>query len=442
MFGYKMIQMVRAHAYKLDAPLREHLIHTYKPFKRTPCFLHSTLEKLLNKTKRVEVVIEFKQDCYDLGYEELCSIVSSKRRCKNRHQFPKISCCSATLTPEAIGMLAAQCSHVKKVYLNREVKAFLDTAIPAANAGSVTRDEIALTGKGVTIAIIDTGVEEHQDLEGRIIDFADFIDNRNTPYDDNGHGTHVAGCAAGDGRASNGRYKAPAPESRIIGVKVLNKGGAGSLETVMRGIQWCIDYNENNQDQPIHIMNLSLGSASPRYDDESEDPMVKMVQAAWKEGIVVVAAAGNEGPNSQTIGTPGLSSDIITVGALDNRNTEDRSDDMIASFSSRGPTIYGETKPDIVAPGVSITSLRAPNSFIDKLQKLNRVGSHYFTMSGTSMAAPICAGVIALMLENDPSLSPSQVKKQLMEGPVLWTDRDPNIYGAGYINARNSIDQP
>jgi len=128
------------------------------------------------------------------------------------------------------------------------------------------------------------------------------------------------------------------------------------------------------------------------------------------------------------------------MGALDDRNTAGvRTDDTIASFSSRGPTIYGVQKPDIVAPGVNIISLRSPNSYIDRNQKSQRVGNEYFVMSGTSMATPICAGIIALMLEHNPGLTPLQVKQRLLNGADLWRDQDPNIYGAGYINAENSI---
>ncbi len=287
---------------------------------------------------------------------------------------------------------------------------------------------------------MDTGIYPHQDLSGRVIEFKDFIKNKTAPYDDNGHGTHCAGDAAGNGAASEFRYAGPAPEANLIGVKVLNKNGSGSLETIMQGIEWCIQYNENNPIKKIDIISMSLGSTAQTYTNENEDPMVKIVEEAWTAGIVVCVAAGNDGPEARTISSPGISNQVITVGALDDRDTSGtKKDDDIASFSSRGPTLYGDPKPDIVAPGVNIVSLRSPNSSLDRQQKANRVGRYYFVLSGTSMATPICAGVVALIKQSKPDASPQEVKDILKSGADLWRDRDPNTYGAGYINAGNSI---
>jgi serine protease AprX len=216
--------------------------------------------------------------------------------------------------------------------------------------------------------------------------------------------------------------------------------GSGSLETVMQGVDWCIQYNRNNPTNKIDIISMSLGSTAQTYANENEDPMVRIVEEAWSAGIAVCVAAGNEGPESTTIASPGISDQVITVGALDDKNTsETRNDDEVASFSSRGPTIYGVTKPDILAPGVNIVSLRSPNSYLDKLQKSNRVGDDYFVLSGTSMATPICAGIVALFKQQNPDIQPQEIKDLLKRGTNLWGDRDPNIYGAGYINADNSI---
>lgn len=187
-------------------------------------------------------------------------------------------------------------------------------------------------------------------------------------------------------------------------------------------------------------MNLSLGATAQAFENEEDDPMVQIVNQAWESGIVVCVAAGNSGPEYGTIASPGVSQKVITVGALDDRGTaRTREDDGVAEFSSRGPTIYGKVKPDILAPGVQIVSLRAPNSYLDKLQKEARVGEHYFSLSGTSMATPICAGIVALLLEHHPGATPDEVKERLRNGTDLWKDREPNIYGSGYINADNSI---
>ncbi len=440
MFGYSMVQMVRTHANKMDRPLREEILNLYKPLKYTPCVFHNMIEQNMKRTKKVPVIIEFEQDQYDHGCEQVKGTIHSCPISKIKQNFPRITCSSVDLTPNMLEEILTTCHGIKRIYLNSKVHALLDVAVESANAQNVVRNNTVLTGKGVKIAIIDTGIYPHGDLKGRITDFVDFVNGRTDPYDDNGHGTHCAGAAAGDGAASSGRYRGPAYQADLVGVKVLNSTGAGTLESIMQGVEWCIQYNEENPTNKIDILSMSLGSTAQPYGNENRDPMVQMVEAAWAAGIVVCAAAGNEGPESQTIASPGISDQVITVGALDDRNTPGtKSDDVIASFSSRGPTIYGVVKPDIVAPGVNIVSLRSPNSYLDRFQKANRVGKAYFSLSGTSMATPICAGVVALMLQNNPSLQPTDVKQLLINGADVWKGRDPNIYGSGYINAERSI---
>ncbi|MFT0800865.1 S8 family peptidase [Bacillus swezeyi] len=441
MFGSYMVQMVRANAHKLDRPLRESVLKLYKPFKWTPCFLHGLFEKFLMKNKKISIIIEFEKDCHHKGYQLVKEMAANQRRNKIKHHFAKINCCSAEVTPSVLQSLLSQCSDIRKIYLNRTVKALLDVAVESSNAKEVVRNNQTLTGKGVTVAVVDTGIYPHSDLKGRIKAFADFVNQRAEPYDDNGHGTHCAGDVAGNGAASSGEYRGPAPEAELIGVKVLDKMGSGSLETVIQGIDWCIQFNEEHPEDPIDIISMSLGSDALSYENEEEDPVVKAVNTAWDAGIVVCAAAGNSGPDAQTIASPGVSRKIITVGALDDRDTVSRDDDDVASYSSRGTTIYGQVKPDLLAPGTNIISLRSPGSFLDKLQKANRVGTDYMTLSGTSMATPICAGIAALLLQQAPDTAPDEVKRLLMDGADLWKDRDPNMYGAGYINAENSIPQ-
>jgi len=441
MFKYSMIQMVRKNADKLDRSLRNQLLNAYKPLRSTPCFLHKWLERFLKRTKSIDIVIEFdREQNLTQSMSPLSTIAMNKPfGCKIKNEYPSISSCSASLTPSAIEELLDSSPEIKKIHLDREVHALLDVATPTINANSVRNGQSSLTGKDVNIAVIDTGVYPHDDLQGRIIDFKDFINQQQEAYDDNGHGTHCAGDAAGNGLISNEKYVGPAPQANIIGIKVLDKMGAGSLSTVMDGVQWCIDYNHKNLKNKIHVLSMSLGTAAQTYDNENDDPMIKIVEAAWESGITVCVAAGNEGPDSGTISSPGISNRVITVGAMDDKNTLERSDDEIAGFSSRGPTIYNVEKPDVVAPGVNIVSLRSPNSYLDKIQKGNRVDNAYFVLSGTSMATPICAGVVALMLEADPTLSPEEVKQNLLEGADHWGNFDPNIYGAGYINAERSV---
>ncbi|MCM3727360.1 S8 family peptidase [Neobacillus cucumis] len=435
MFGYSMVQMVRSHAHKLDHSLRESILNLYKPFKWTPCFLHDFFEGTIKKRKKLSVIIEFEEGCFEEGCQVVGEIVGRHRKNRLRHQFHRISCSSADLTPNGLEELLTNCNHIKKVYLNSEVKAFLNVAVPSANAKGIIRNGKELTGSGVKIAIVDTGIYPHPDLSGRITDFVDFINNRTAPYDDNGHGTHCAGDAA----SASLKYTGPAPKAHLVGVKVLDRSGSGSLETIMLGVEWCILYNKQNPANKIDIISMSLGSTARNYRSENHDPMVKIVESAWESGIVVCVAAGNEGPDRSTIASPGISDRVITVGAFDDKDTLQRTDDDVASFSSRGPTIYNVKKPDILAPGVDIVSLRSPNSYLDRAQKSSRVGSNYFTLSGTSMATPICAGIVALIKESNPQLSPDEIKNLLTSGTVLWKDRDYNVYGAGYIDANNSI---
>jgi serine protease AprX len=312
------------------------------------------------------------------------------------------------------------------------VTTLLDVATPAIYSDQLK--ENGLTGKDVTIAVIDTGIHPHQDIEGRIKGFKDFVKNRTAPYDDNGHGTHCAGDAASNGSASNGKYQGPAPEANLVGVKVLDKMGSGSLSTVISGVEWCI---QNQSQLNINILSLSLGSNATQPAED--DPVVRAVESAWDSGMVVCVAAGNSGPDEGTIASPGISPKVITVGAAEDKNTVDRSDDMIADFSSRGPTIDGLVKPDLVTPGVNIVSLRSPGSFLDKTNLGARVDTNYVSLSGTSMATPICAGVVAQLLQNQPNLTPDQVK-QLLINACEDMGQPPNVQGHGYLNAANLID--
>ncbi|EGK11196.1 subtilase family alkaline serine protease [Desmospora sp. 8437] len=321
---------------------------------------------------------------------------------------------------------------VYKIYHDREVRAFLDIATKSVGVTDVRVQE-GLTGKGVTIAVVDTGIHPHDDLmkpDPRIVAFEDLVQGRKEPYDDQGHGTHCAGDAAGNGYQSEGLYAGPAPEAELVGVKVLDKDGSGQLSTVIKGVDWCV---ENKEKYGIRILSLSLGA--PAFESYRDDPLAQAVEAAWHRGIVVLAAAGNEGPIPGTISTPGLDPLILTVGAADDRNTPDDSDDIKASYSSRGPTIDLLVKPDVYAPGTNIISLSVPDSPLERQLPENRVGEHYINLSGTSMATPFCAGVVALLLEANPQLSPNDVKSILMSTARKMTGDQ-----AGYLRVGKAVD--
>jgi serine protease AprX len=201
----------------------------------------------------------------------------------------------------------------------------------------------------------------------------------------------------------------------------------------MAGIQWCIQHKEKYN---IRVISLSLGSeANTPYKD---DPLCQIVEQAWKSGIVVVAAAGNSGPNPGTIASPGIHPLIITVGATDDLETTDRRDDKVARFSSRGPTIDGISKPDIVAPGTNIVSLRSKCSFLDLSMPEKRIARYYFSLSGTSMATPIVAGVVALMASANPTISPDEIKQRLLK-TADSLNQDKNIQGAGQADAEKAV---
>jgi serine protease AprX len=383
------------------------------------------------RDEAVPVIIRFKREAEEEKRKDVL------RRCRKRScdsiggEIRLLNGCYGRLHPDTIRDLTDH-EGVFRIYYDREVHAFLDVASKTTRSFEV-HDRLGFTGKGVTIAVIDTGIHPHGDLtkpDNRIIAFADLVGNREEAYDDHGHGTHCAGDAAGGGYHSEGLYVGPAPEANLVGVKVLDAEGGGRLSTVIRGVEWCVEHKE---ELGIRILSLSLGA--PAYESYRDDPLCQAVERAWHSGLVVCAAAGNEGPEPLTISTPGIDPVILTVGAADDRNTPDRSDDEKAPFSSRGPTIDQLVKPDVYAPGADIVSLSAPGSTLEELLPENRVGEHYIHLSGTSMATPICAGVVALMLEANPYLSPNDVKSILMSTAQPMAGDQ-----AGYLDARKAVD--
>lgn len=270
-------------------------------------------------------------------------------------------------------------------------------------------------GEGIGIAIIDTGIAPHPDLVSRIVAFHDEVNDREQPYDDHGHGTHVSGIAAGDGSASDGKYAGMAPKANLIGVKVLAGKGSGGVSDVVAGIQWAVDNRERFN---IRVMNVSIGGTPAPW---RSDPMAQAVEAAVYSGITVAAAAGNSGPKPQTITSPGLAPSAITVGNLDEHWTSDRSDDTIEEVSSCGPTQYDLLeKPDVCAPGTWIYSCDT--------------GTYYIAMTGTSMASPMVAGTAALLLQARPDASPGEIKEVLMDTAAPLKDTSSALQGTGMID--------
>lgn len=297
--------------------------------------------------------------------------------------------------------------------------------------------DMGITGKDVTVAVIDTGVAHHPDLGDRLIEFKDFCNGRDgveNAYDDNGHGSHCAGLVAGDGTKAGGKFKGPAPEAKIVGVKVLGGGGGGSLSNIEQGIRWCI---ENKDRLNIKVLSMSLGANANLH--EKHDVIAKAVNDAIEAGLVPIIAAGNSGPGINTIGTPAITKGAITVGAYDDKNTATHDDDTMAFFSSRGPTTRdGLVKPDIAAPGVNMVSLLSPDS---ELQDANvtKLPPYYVLLSGTSMATPAVAGCAALMLQANPDLTPAQIKEILVSTAEAMADTPGILGGAGLVDPAAAV---
>jgi serine protease AprX len=369
---------------------------------------------------------------------------------------------------------------------DRPNKVASDDFIPAVE-GDVARQQYGLDGTGVGIAIIDSGVFNHDDLQksggggSRIVYSESFIPGNTSTNDAYGHGTHVAGIVAGNGHDSQSgypvQYMGVAPNANIINLRVLDANGSGTDSQVIAAIQRAIQLKSTYN---IRVINLSLGRGV--YESYALDPVCQAVEAAWNSGIVVVVAAGNTGRNNDygtqgyaTIQAPGNDPNVITVGATKTNGTASRLDDTVASFSSKGPTLLDHVvKPDLVAPGNRIISLVSPGStLISSLSSLTiqpittcilsllgnncttGLSGKYVRMSGTSMATPIVAGAAALMFQKDPALTPDTIKARMMKtawkgypgnswasdskGKSYFSQYDVFTIGAGYLDVYASL---
>ncbi|MFC2058977.1 S8 family serine peptidase [Chloroflexota bacterium] len=312
----------------------------------------------------------------------------------------------------------ADLPQVEAVYLDYEVQIALNQSVPLIGAPDVwALDDPQVKGQGIEVAIIDTGIDYmHPDLGGgfgpgfKVIGGYDFFNNDADPMDDHGHGTHVAGIVAADGVVTG-----VAPEAKLWAYKVLDEHGSGSWSTVIAAIERAADPDGDPQtDDAVDVINMSLGGPG-----NPNDPVSQAVNAANDQGIIVVVAAGNDGPYYQSLDSPGMADKAITVGATDKS-------DVIASFSSRGP-VPGSwaIKPDIVAPGVSIYSTVATTGTYG-----NPTG--YREWGGTSMASPHIAGAAALLKQLYPTWAPEDIKANLMN-TALDLEYDVYTEGAGRV---------
>jgi serine protease AprX len=332
---------------------------------------------------------------------------------------------------------------------DRPNKVAFDDEIPAVMA-DIARQQYALDGTGVGVAVIDSGVFNHDDLQtadksaSRIVYSESFVAGDPSTNDAYGHGTHVAGIIAGNGQDSQGTshpYIGLAPNANIINLRVLDGNGAGSDSQVIAAIQRAIQLQSTYN---IRVINLSLGRNI--FESYAQDPLCQAVEAAWQAGIVVVVAAGNNGRDNShgtdgyaTIEAPGNDPAVITVGATKTNSTPWRVDDTIASYSSKGPTLVDHfVKPDLVAPGNRIVSLESPGSTLaSAYSSLDLQGGEYMRLSGTSMATPVVAGAAALMIQQNPTITPDTVKARMMK--TAWKGYPVNswaydVWGIGHFS--------
>jgi len=361
--------------------------------------------------------------------------------------------------PNSVLKLLAAHPSVFSVRYDRPVGSF--NYLTSLTVGSrAVQQMLGLTGAGVGVAVIDSGIATwHDDLTNwsnvlypygnqRVAGFVDFVNGQIAPYDDNGHGSHVAGIIAGNGYDSNSLKAGAAPDASLISLKVLDANGAGTISSVISALDWVL---ANHAAYNIRVVNLSVGAAI--HESYWTDPLTLAAKLLVDAGVVVVAAAGNFGKNSAGlpqyggISAPGNAPWVLTVGASSTNGSPTRADDTVATFSSRGPTYLDwEAKPDLVAPGVGTVSMTAPGSTYDVTKapllvpgSVVTAAPPYLTLSGTSMAAPVVSGVVALMLQANPTLTPNAVKAILQYTAEIYPDYDALTEGGGFLNAVGAV---
>ncbi|HEX3750190.1 MAG TPA: S8 family serine peptidase [Streptosporangiaceae bacterium] len=294
------------------------------------------------------------------------------------------------------------------------------------------------TGQGVTVAVLDTGIDNLPDFSGRLAGGVD-LTGGNDPFQDGyGHGTFVAGLIAGNGASSNGQYSGEAPGAKLVSIKVAGADGTTHLSTLILGLQWAVDHQ---QVYGIKVINVSLGYQT----DQSTiaNPLDQAVEATWSSGITVLTSAGNAGPFNGTILSPGDDPLVITVGALDDMAAASVPGDEMTNFSSIGPTNPdGWIKPDLVTSGRSVVSLAAPGSTIYNNNPSALIGTANFVGSGTSFSAAIASGAAALVLADNPGLTPNQVKARLLGNTDPGPAGNPFVDGHGALNALGAATAP
>jgi serine protease AprX len=405
----------------------------------------------LDSDASVNVLIRFKRPLDESQAERI-------RKCGGaetaRYRASRIV--AATIEAGRLAEVATE-NEVEYIAPDRTVKASLDTTRQSVRAGAGFSS--GLTGAGIGVAVIDSGFASNPDIPASRVVYTEAFGQAGGT-DAYGHGTPVIGVIGGNGQSSGGRYRGIAPEARIVNLRVLGPSGEGSDSAVIAAIERAIELKARYN---IRVINLSLGR--PVMESYKYDPLGFAVEAAWRAGIVVVVAAGNEGRNNArgtqgygTVMSPANHPLVITVGALKSLGTSLRDDDIIASYSSKGPTVVDHVvKPDLIAPGNHIVAPQGPGKqALKQAYPQNAVAGAYFRLSGTSMASAVVSGAVALMLQQQPGLNPDQVKARLMKtawksfppevtavdpmtGAEYWSRHDIFTVGAGALDLNSAL---
>ena len=366
--------------------------------------------------------------------------------------LPIVDGFSASIPASAIPSLSATLG-IRSLSLDAKVRVQATTdssALKSVYPKATNADDMwkaGYTGKGITVALIDTGIADVPDLSGRVLQVYNDItgtysscvnlSGESNCADSYGHGTFIAGVIAGNGASSAGAWKGVAPEANLVSIKIAGRDGSSDVSNVLSAIQWVVSFKDR---YGIKVLNLSLGTDGTQ--SYRTDPLNYAVERAWFSGITVVVSASNRGPGPGTISKPGDDPFVITVGAVDDRGTSGLGDDQLPNFSSRGPTAAdGLAKPDIAAPGAHMISLRSVGSEIDT-QFPTYVDGSYRKGSGTSMSAGVVSGAVALMLQADPSMKPDRAKFALMATARKSASDNPLEVGSGTLDVYSTLQAP
>ena len=360
-----------------------------------------------------------------------------------RAPLPIVDGVAATVPASDIAVLSRQ-PGLRAITLDRKGTfssySFDDTTTQSnfvASTGAGAAWQAGYTGQGVGVAVIDTGISPMPDVNGRVV-YGPDLSGEGSLVDTYGHGTVMGGIIAGNGADSanqaGGARTGVAPKATLVAVKTAGANGAVDVSTVLQAMTWVSAYASQFN---IRVLNLSWGT--PSTADPAVDPLNYAVERLWKQGIVVVVAAGNLGPNAGTISKPGDDPTILTVGAYDDKQNSDPSDDSLASWSSRGPTAQGVTKPDVVAPGRYIIAQRSYGSTIEQQNPKALYAPSYIRGSGTSEATAVTSGLVALLLQAHPTWTPDQVKYALKSTASPMSSWSATNQGSGRVNLTAAI---